>query len=442
VAPDSLEFQSLFVTILKAAEMKPWLWAILIFLLSIYVVYEHATSPLAVDMQRQIERHERMIAGNSEFYNPWQYRIFSAWLLEAMIKVYHSVLPGKPEPIPYLALHFAQVALIFILCLMYFQKLGVKNPFLLGAGLIISSFCISTSVFQSDLSFNTYFDIIFYLTAALLILSEKIVWIIPLTVVAASNRETSGFIPLMVLTPFAFRSYGTDRRRLVVAASSLILFAIVFFFVRWYFGFRPAVGIHGMTSPIDFFIFNITFLRMYPLMLRPGINTRSGFRLVMGTDADQTAVGPGVLKRTWQEKGRRYFEYGLEGPVWPLVSIQSARFEVARDDWNGVALEIYHDPKHSLNVPKMLESAKKGLDYYSRQFGPYHLPYYRMAEYARYRRSVQAGVLPDNRGARQNWPHIGTGSRSQISGAPGIDDAFLVSGKKRMGQPFDSVVPR
>lgn len=247
--------------------MKPWLWAILIFLLSIYVVYEHATSPLAVDMQRQIERHERMIAGNSEFYNPWQYRIFSAWLLEAMIKVYHSVLPGKPEPIPYLALHFAQVALIFILCLMYFQKLGVKNPFLLGAGLIISSFCISTSVFQSDLSFNTYFDIIFYLTAALLILSEKIVWIIPLTVVAASNRETSGFIPLMVLTPFAFRSYGTDRRRLVVAASSLILFAIVFFFVRWYFGFRPAVGIHGMTSPIDFFIFNITFLRMYPLML-------------------------------------------------------------------------------------------------------------------------------------------------------------------------------
>jgi hypothetical protein len=235
---------------MKGVYIKPWLWAILIFILSVYVVYEHATSPLAVDMQRQIERHERMIAGNSEFFNPWQYRVFSAWLLESMIKVYHAVLPGKPESVPYLALHFAQVILIFILCLMYFQKLGVKNPFLLGAGLIISSFCISTSVFQSDLSFNTYFDIIFYLVAALLILHEKIVWIIPLTIIAACNRETSGFIPLMVLTPFAFRSYGTDRRRLIVAAVSLVLFAIVFFSIRWYFGFRPAVGIHGMTKPM------------------------------------------------------------------------------------------------------------------------------------------------------------------------------------------------
>jgi hypothetical protein len=247
--------------------MKPWLWAILIFLLSVYVVYEHATHPLAVDMQRQIERHERMIAGNSEFFNPWQYRIFSALLLEAAIRVYNALLPGKPESIPYLALHFAQVTLIFILCLMYFQKLGVKNPFLLGAGLIISSFCISTSVFQSDLSFSTYFDIIFYLVAALLILSGKIIWIIPLTVVAALNRETSGFIPLMVLTPFTFRSYGTDRRRLVVAVASLALFAVVFFAVRWYFGYRQAVGIHGMTTPAEFFIFNVTFLRMYPLLL-------------------------------------------------------------------------------------------------------------------------------------------------------------------------------
>jgi hypothetical protein len=37
--------------------------------------------------------------------------------------------------------------------------------------------------------------------------------------------------------------------------------------VRAYFGYQPAVGIHGMTSPKDFFMFNITFFRMYPLLL-------------------------------------------------------------------------------------------------------------------------------------------------------------------------------
>jgi ABC-2 type transport system permease protein len=98
------------------------------------------------------------------------------------------------------------------------------------------------------------------------------------------------------------------------------------------------------------------------------------------------------LKRTWHENSRRYFEYALERPVPPLVSVLSARYAIARDEWNGVALEVYYDPKHSWNVPTMLETTKKALAYYSREFGEYSLPYYRMAEYARYRSNVQAGV--------------------------------------------------
>jgi hypothetical protein len=252
---------------MKAIGIRGWLWPVIIFLLSFYVLYEHATSPLAVDMQRQIERHEKVIAGQSEFFNPWQYRIFSAGVVEAVIRIYNSVRPGGSEAIPYLAVHFVQVVAIFLLCLFYFQKLGLRNPFLLAIGLVISCFCISTSVFQSDLSFNTYFDIIFYLTAALLILTGRIAWIIPLTAIAALNRETSGFIPLMVLAPFTTNLAAIDRRKIVVAAASLVVFAIVFFSVRWYFGFQPAVGIHGMTSPSEFLMFNLTFFRMYPLLL-------------------------------------------------------------------------------------------------------------------------------------------------------------------------------
>lgn len=126
--------------------------------------------------------------------------------------------------------------------------------------------------------------------------------------------------------------------------------------------------------------------------LWPGIDRRSSFRTVIGTDADQTAVGPGELRRVWNENGRRYFEYALAGPVWPLLTVQSARFEVARDSWNDIALEVYHDPKHSRNVRAMLETAKQGLEYFSAEFGSYPFPYYRIAEYARYRSNVQAGV--------------------------------------------------
>lgn len=126
--------------------------------------------------------------------------------------------------------------------------------------------------------------------------------------------------------------------------------------------------------------------------LWPGIDSRSSFHIVIGTDADQTAVSAGVLDRTWEDGGRRYFEYSLDGPVWPLLAVQSARYEVARDSWNGVAIEVYHHPKHAWNVQAMLDTAQKGLSYFSREFAPYHLPYYRIVEYARYRGNVQAGV--------------------------------------------------
>jgi ABC-type transport system involved in multi-copper enzyme maturation permease subunit len=123
-----------------------------------------------------------------------------------------------------------------------------------------------------------------------------------------------------------------------------------------------------------------------------GIDSRSGFHIVIGTDADQIAVSPGVLQREWQEHGRRYVEYALDGPVWPLMAVQSARYAVSRDYWKGVTLEVYHDPKHAMNVDAMLDTAKKGLSYYNREFAPYRLPSYRMVEYARYRSEVQAGV--------------------------------------------------
>ena len=51
----------------------------------------------------------------------------------------------------------------------------------------------------SDIQFNTFFDVTFYLLAGLCILQKRFVWIVPITLLAALNRETSGLIPFLLM---------------------------------------------------------------------------------------------------------------------------------------------------------------------------------------------------------------------------------------------------
>lgn len=121
-----------------------------------------------------------------------------------------------------------------------------------------------------------------------------------------------------------------------------------------------------------------------------GARRRTSFRVVVGTAEDQIAVAPGYLQRDWVENGRRYFEYEMDDPIWPFFSFSSARYEVARDEWNGVAIEIYYDAKHPYNVDTMIESAKASLEYYSREFSPYQYRQFRVLEFPRYASFAQS----------------------------------------------------
>ena len=116
-----------------------------------------------------------------------------------------------------------------------------------------------------------------------------------------------------------------------------------------------------------------------------GIDSRTEFEVVLSTSADQIAVAPGVLQKEWQQEGRRYFHYQAEEPILPNLSFCSARYEVARDRWKDVALEIYYDPKHPFNIAAMMETAKRGLEMYSTEFAPYPYSYLRILEFPRYR---------------------------------------------------------
>ncbi len=95
------------------------------------------------------------------------------------------------------------------------------------------------------------------------------------------------------------------------------------------------------------------------------------FEAVVGTDEDQVAVAPGELRRTWTERGRRYFHYASDIPIGGQLVFFSADYAVHRERWDHVDVVFYHHPRDTANLDRMIRSARASLDYYSSQFGPY-----------------------------------------------------------------------
>jgi len=110
------------------------------------------------------------------------------------------------------------------------------------------------------------------------------------------------------------------------------------------------------------------------------------FKCVVSSSPDQIAIAPGYLQREWIENGRRYFAYDMgDTKIVNHYSFISGRYEVKRDKWNDVSIEVYYDRKHEYNVARMIESTKKGLDYFTTHFGPYQFRQFRILEFPRYR---------------------------------------------------------
>ncbi len=120
----------------------------------------------------------------------------------------------------------------------------------------------------------------------------------------------------------------------------------------------------------------------------------------ISTVKDQIAVAPGSLVKEWEADGRRYFNYKTDHESLNFYSFVSARYEVARRKWNGIDIEVYYDKKHAYNVPNMLNSIQKSLEYYTTHFGPYYHKQARIIEFPRYQSFAQAfpGTMPYSEG--------------------------------------------
>lgn len=114
------------------------------------------------------------------------------------------------------------------------------------------------------------------------------------------------------------------------------------------------------------------------------------FEAEVSTSDDQIAIAPGYLQKEWTDNGRRYFIYKMDSPILNFYSFLSARYEVKRDKWKDVNIEIYYNKGHEYNVDRMIKGVKKSLDYYTENFSPYQHRQVRIIEFPRYSSFAQS----------------------------------------------------
>ncbi|MBP7449643.1 MAG: hypothetical protein KA817_06380, partial [Flavobacteriales bacterium] len=160
---------------------------------------------------------------------------------------------------------------------------------------------------------------------------------------------------------------------------------------------------------------SLTRMQQYLMPNSDWVNVRT----VISTTPDQIAIAPGSLKREWTENGKRYFEYVVDHPSMNFYSFMSAKYEVHREKWNDVEVEVYYHPTHATNVPRMANSIRKSLAYYSANFGPYRHKQARIIEFPRYQSFAQAfpGTMPYSEGI---------GFIADLSDTADIDMVFYV----------------
>lgn len=270
-------------TPLLQKSRKPGRW-FLIFTFAILSLYPIYSNFYYSNGLKTYERHRAVIEGRSEFYNPWQYRILSPYMVEGVLWIYnHTVdkvypieekihfniestsgvneetdtfvkLMQTPGAMKYMIIfilfRFAQHFLIFYLAWKLWQHF-VSNRWLLLLGICFLALAFGNAVNAADLSFNTYTDISLYLFTALLIVKNKNpYWLIPIVILAAFNRETGLMIPALyfisrtdftqfkISNPFKTIGYPKLPVWLLTIALYVIFFSI-FIALRVHYGYQP-----------------------------------------------------------------------------------------------------------------------------------------------------------------------------------------------------------
>ncbi|KGL63070.1 ABC transporter permease/M1 family aminopeptidase [Polaribacter sp. Hel1_85] len=107
------------------------------------------------------------------------------------------------------------------------------------------------------------------------------------------------------------------------------------------------------------------------------------FEATVSTSKDQIAIAPGYLQKEWTEGDRKYFHYKMDSKILNFYAFNSARYEVKKEMWKGISLEIYYHKGHEFNLDRMMKGMKASLDYNAKNFSPYQHKQARIIEFPR-----------------------------------------------------------
>ncbi len=226
-------------------------------MLGFFTTFQHveARGLEYLEQGEQIQRHQAILEGRAG--NPWQYRILAPYMLNPILKFLENLELPYHTAMSFILFRVIQDASIFVIFYAYQRKLGLSLLHSL-CGMALLAWAMSYSHYDSDLQFSTFFDVIFYLLAGLSIIEKKYIWIIPITFLAALNRETSGLIPFLLLPNALFVLPGRSMQKMLsVFFIASLIFGIVFVGLRMYYPSQELLLPYGHKPGLDLLKYNL-----------------------------------------------------------------------------------------------------------------------------------------------------------------------------------------
>lgn len=216
-----------------------------------YPIYR--TLHYGVGLDAMAQRQIWFMAAASDIYNPWQYRVLCPILVETAARSVEW-LQGGTIPIEriyagvFVVFRWLENIAIFALFAALMRHF-VRRKLWIYIGWLYLAFAMGNATEQSDLSLNTYFDVILYLLGAVLMLQKaSIWWLVPLTAIGAANRETIALLPLLAFFTEENISLKTKIARYAAPmAIAGALFIGIYIGIRYYYGWFPAEMQPGKT---------------------------------------------------------------------------------------------------------------------------------------------------------------------------------------------------
>ncbi len=203
----------------------------------------------------QLARHSAMLQGQAP--DPWQYRMLSEFVAEGMLRLFQVLHVPSATVVAFVTLRLLQNTAIFLVAFAVYKRIGGSNALgLLGILILVGS--MLNAFYDNDLSFNTYFDLLFYLLCILFLLSRNYRAVVILTVFAALNRETSGLIPFVMAGAIYGDKTRPGLRKYMPALLSLVLFMGIFAGLRLIYPARPLYVPYRHAPGIPLLLYNLT----------------------------------------------------------------------------------------------------------------------------------------------------------------------------------------